>query len=143
MLSTLQQPVGVGLEEEVADDDIRAQVRSLLAGMHPRENLIERRGEQRYPYPYLIRLFPVAPDRLSPQGEGIVAVGKHISERGLGLYHPKPLPYRRMIVCFQSDSGRQVAFLIDLKWCRFTKQGWYESGGRFLRTVAPPSWAEG
>jgi len=56
----------------------------------------------------------------------------------LGFYHPHPLPYRRMIVSLETGDGRWLSFLIDLTWCRFTKQGWYESGGRFLQPVDPP-----
>jgi hypothetical protein len=43
-----------------------------------------------------------------------------------------------MIVSLETRSGEWIAFLIDLRWCRFTKGGWYESGGRFLRTVISP-----
>jgi hypothetical protein len=27
---------------------------------------------------------------------------------------------------------------IDISWCRFTKPGWYESGGRLIRAVSDP-----
>ena len=122
-----------------SDDDIRTQVWGLLTTLYPRAQWTERRRDQRYPFPYLVHLTPVAPDGVTPQGESVVAVGKHLSEQGLGFYHPKPLPYRRMIVSFESGAGSQVAFLVDLTWCRFTRQRWYESGGRFVQTVDPPS----
>ena len=38
----------------------------------------------------------------------------------------------------EGPRGAWFAFLIDLKWCRFTRHGWYESGGRFLESVASP-----
>jgi hypothetical protein len=31
-----------------------------------------------------------------------------------------------------------MGVLVDLKWCRFTRHGWYESGGRFLQIVPSP-----
>jgi hypothetical protein len=83
--------------EDAPDEEVRTQVWSVLSGLYPRGNLIERRRENRYPYPYLVHLTPVGPDGLTPQGEPVVVVGKHLSDRGLGFYHPKPLPYRRMI----------------------------------------------
>ena len=43
-----------------------------------------------------------------------------------------------MIVSLESRSGQWLGFLIDVTWCRFTKQGWYESGGRFLQSVLSP-----
>ncbi len=142
-LTTTWQPEVGGLQVGAMEDDVRTQVWNLLGALYPRGNLVERRGEQRYPYPFLIHLTPVAADGISPEGERVVVVGKHLSERGLGFYHPKPLPHRHMIAFLQASGGTRLAFLIDLNWCRFTRQGWYESGGRFLRTVAVPDELDG
>jgi hypothetical protein len=129
--ATVEAPVS-------AEDDIRPQIQDLLATLHSRGGVIERRRELRYPFPYLIHLTPVGDDGESPCGESVVVVGKHLSERGLGFYHPKPLPYRRMIATLESSNGVRLGFIIDLSWCRFTKHGWYESGGRFLQSVLSP-----
>jgi hypothetical protein len=40
-----------------------------------------------------------------------------------------------MIVALETAGGDRLRLLIDVTWCRFTEQGWYESGGRFLQTV--------
>ena len=117
------------------EDDVRTQVLGLLNALYPQNDLTERRLENRYPFPYLVQLTPVEEDDIAPQGETVVVVGKHLSERGLGFYHPRPLPHRRMIASLETGSSQRVTFLIDLSWCRFIKQGWYESGGRFLRSV--------
>ena len=119
-------------------DEVQAQVWDILGGLYPSGGVIERREENRYPYPYLIHLTPVGEDGQTPQGESIVAVGKHLSNRGLGFYHPRPLPYRHMIASLEATDGGRHGFLIDLTWCRFTKQGWYESGGRFIEAVRSP-----
>jgi hypothetical protein len=118
--------------------DVRVQVRGLLTALHSRNELAERRREGRYPFPHLIYLTPVGKDGITPEGETLVVVGKQLSERGLGFYHPKPLPYRRMVASLEAADGHCVAFLVDLNWCRFTRQGWYESGGRFLQAVVSP-----
>ena len=120
------------------DDEVAAQVWGVLTTLYPETNVSERRRQNRYPFPYLVHLTPVGKDGITPEGETIVVVGKHLSERGLGFYHRQPLPYRRMIVSLQSGSGQWLGFLIDLNWCRFTKHGWYESGGRFLQSVLAP-----
>jgi hypothetical protein len=117
--------------------DVRLQVWGLLSTLYPKQDFMERRHETRYPFPYLVHITPVAADGVTPEGETVVVVGKHLSEQGLGFYHPKPLPYRRVIASLENN-GRWAAFLIDLKWCRFTRQGWYESGGRILESVASP-----
>jgi hypothetical protein len=119
------------------DDMVRRQVWSLLAGMYPGK-AIERRVDQRFPYPHLLYLTPAAVDGLTVLGESVVVVGKHLSERGLGFFHHETLPYRRMVASLESFDGRWTGFLIDLTWCRFTHHGWYDSGGRFLSIVPSP-----
>ena len=121
-----------------ADEEIRAKICGLLGTLYPRGNKVERRGEQRFPFPYLVHLTPVEADGSVNVDETVVVAGKHISERGLGFYHQQPLPNRRMIVSLELGSDAWLGFLIDLTWCRFTKQGWYESGGRFLQVVNSP-----
>jgi len=131
----LDLPREYGAEEE---DEIRSQVWALLTMLYPRNDLAERRSDNRYPFPYLAHLTPVGQDGITPEGETVVVVGKHLSERGFGFYHRATLPHRRMIVSLESRNGEWIAFLIDLRWCRFTKGGWYESGGRFLQAVTSP-----
>ena len=123
---------------DLLGDDVRTQVWGLLTTLYPKHDSIERRRETRYPFPHLVNLTPVAADGVTPDGETIVVVGKHLSERGLGFYHPKPIPHRRMIASLEAPGGRWMGFLIDLSWCRFTKQGWYESGGRLIQSVLSP-----
>lgn len=136
---TNEPQLGDSLEgKEAVDDSVRMQVWSILGNLYPRGNLVERRRERRYPYPYLIHLTPVDSEGVTLQGESLVVVGKHLSDAGLGFYHPKPIQHRRMIASMEINGGQPLAFLIDLTWCRFTKQGWYESGGRFLQAVPSP-----
>jgi hypothetical protein len=128
-------------EQGAAGDDIRTQVWGLLSTLYAKALIGERRRETRYPYPFLVHLTPVGEDGVSPCGERVIVVGKHISERGLGFYHARPLPYRRAIASLEGPRGNWFGFLIDLNWCRFT-QGWYESGGRFLDSVTSPMSSE-
>lgn len=120
-------------------DDVRSQVRGLLGGLYPAGNLPERRREQRYPYPRLLIITPVESDGATRAGEPLTAAGKHLSETGLSFFHPDPLPYRWIVASLQKCDGNWFGFLVDLDWCRFTRQGWYESGGRFVRIVQEPS----
>ena len=120
------------------DDEIRTQVWGLLTTLYPRNDLVERRRDNRYPFPYLVHMTPVGADGITPEGDSVVVVGKHLSEHGFGFYHQAPLPHRRMIASLESRRGQWLAFLIDLSWCRFTKGGWYESGGKFLQTTLSP-----
>jgi hypothetical protein len=109
-----------------------------LSAIYHRNDLPERRHETRYPFPCLVHLTPVSADGAATEAETVVAVGRHLSEGGLGFYHRDPLPYRRVIASLEAPNGRWFAFVMDLTWCRFTKGGWYESGGRFLETALSP-----
>ena len=55
--------------------------------LYPRNDLVERRHDNRYPFPYLVHLTPVGEDGITPEGETVVVVGKHLSEQGFGFYH--------------------------------------------------------
>jgi hypothetical protein len=125
------------LDQARPEDCINRQVWELMGMLYPQNEILERRKENRYPFPQLIHLTPVADDGVTPEGKSVVVVGKHLSKRGLGFYHPKPLPHRRMIASLECN-GHWLGFIIDLRWCRFTRQGWYESGGRFLQAVSSP-----
>ncbi len=115
----------------------REALRTLLACVYPSVARLERRGERRYPYPYLIQVTPVDLEGARVSDQQIVVVGKQISEHGLGFYHQSPLEYRQVIVGLQRCDGPRVEVKMDLTWCRFTQLGWYESGGRFLEVVSP------
>ena len=43
-----------------------------------------------------------------------------------------------MIASLEVDGGRWSGFLLEIAWCRFTRHGWYDSGGRFLQAVPSP-----
>ncbi len=116
----------------------RIQTREILAAVYPHGKETERRGERRYPYQQPIHLTPVGADGRTPAGESIVVTGKHLAEHGVGFFHQAPIPHRRMIASLRLPDGRWLGVLLELAWCRFTGEGWYESGGRFLNIVPSP-----
>ena len=120
------------------DEGVHAQVWKLLSGLFPNGNRIERRQEQRFPYPRLISLWPMKADGVTHDGEELTVAGKHISEGGLGFFHEHPISHRLAIASLESSEGRWLGFLLDIHRCRFTRHGWYESGGKFLRAVSSP-----
>ena len=120
------------------DETVRQQVWGVLAGIYPPGGGVERRMDQRFPYPRLLYLTPVAADGITPTGESVAVVGKTLSERGLGFFYQRPLPDRRMIASLETKDLKWTGFLIDITWCRFTQYGWYDSGGRFMQAVPSP-----
>lgn len=95
----------------------------------------EQRKSERIPLPQLLTLTPID-DHAKPKPlEQTVVVGKDISAAGLGFFHQHPLTCRRALVAFDDDRLGALVVELDLAWCRFRKQGWYESGGRVVRVV--------
>ncbi len=120
--------------KEANDVHLRRQVRTVLAGMYPLNVPHARRQEERFPYPRLLQLTPANASG-KPEGAEVTVVGKQLSEHGLGFFHPGPLPHRWVIVQLEVANGKQYSFLLQLLWCRFLREGWYESGGRFSRLI--------
>jgi hypothetical protein len=95
---------------------------------------LDRRFRQRFPYPHLIRITPVGLNN-QPTETTLVGSGRDISLYGVGFYLPAPLPYQKAVLTFHRSPHAELSILTELDWCRFTRFGWYENGGRFLRVV--------
>ena len=121
-----------------ADQQIRRQVQQVLQLIRHRSQGMDRRSDRREPFPYPIYITPVAEDGTAQTNETIVVLGKHLSERGLDFYYQAPLPYRRVIASWECSNGHWLAMVLDLRWCRSNRHGWYENGGRFLQVVESP-----
>jgi hypothetical protein len=117
---------------------IASSVRSALFAVDPGRKVTERRRESRYPYPYPIHLTPLDSGGQPEVLRTFVVIGKHLSPHGLDFYFRLPLPERRVIASL--DCGREgwIGLLLELTWCRFSRHGWYDNGGRFLAVVSPP-----
>lgn len=98
----------------------------------------DRRGRQRFPFPKLIHVTPISPTGLLLEDETIVVVGKSISRDGIGFFHQQPFAHRRAVVLLPTSPDQWLGIVTDVSWCRFTRYGWYESGGHFLEVVEVP-----
>jgi hypothetical protein len=110
------------------------QIEALLSRLHPPIER-ERRHDDRIAIPVLFRLTPYDDDRQLLEQEASIVVGKNISRRGVSFYHEKPITHRRALIELADPSVGSFVAEIDVTWCRFTKPGWYESGGRLIRTA--------
>jgi len=110
------------------------QIEALLSRLHPPVER-ERRHDDRIAIPVLFRLTPYDDDRQLLEQEASIVVGKNISRRGVSFYHEKPITHRRALIELADPSVGSFVAEVDVTWCRFTKPGWYESGGRLIRTA--------
>lgn len=115
------------------------QVEALLASLHP-QVLRERRRDNRYSIPVLFKLTPIEIDGSPLKHETTIVVGKNISRRGLCFFHEHPISHRRAIIELAQPGLAEFVAEVDVTWCRFTKPGWYESGGRLVRSANKISW---
>jgi hypothetical protein len=118
-------------------DLISQQVDLALAGAQA-ERHVERRTETRHPYPYPIHMTPVDRTGQPLVAETFVVVGKHLSSHGADFYYAQPLEWSRVIASFPLHNGKWIGLLMELTWCRFSRHGWYDNGGRFVGTVESP-----
>jgi hypothetical protein len=115
------------------------QVESLVARINPSVSR-ERRRDERFAIPLLFKLSPLDTGQRASEHESIVVVGKNVSRRGFSFFHEQPISHRRAILELVQPGLGEFAAEIDVTWCRFTKPGWYESGGRLVRPVHIINW---
>lgn len=120
---------------EASEAKVRTTVGRIISRILPRKITNERRKDFRYPYPHLVYLTPVDSSGIPLNELSTIVVGKNITERGIDFFHREPLPYRRVILTLEAEDGSQASVVTDLLWTRFTRQGWYDNGGRFLQVL--------
>ena len=119
-------------------DTVVRSVQQVLAATQQTPTGPERRREPRHPYPYPIHLTPLNRAGTPMTDETFVVIGKHLSDHGLDFYHREAVAYRRVIASLDGGEAGWIGLLLELTWCRFTRHGWYDNGGRFLGAVASP-----
>ena len=114
------------------------QIEALLSRLHPVVER-ERRQDDRIAIPVLLRLTPYDDNQRPLDEEALIVVGKNISRRGVSFYHQQSITHRRALIEVADPVAGTFAAEVDISWCRFTKPGWYESGGRLIRPASPRS----
>ncbi len=119
------------------EDQIVSVVEQALSASHPARRGSERRREQRFPYPHPIYLTPLEATDRRPI-ETFVVIGKQMTLHGVDFYHREPIAHRRVIASLDAGDHGWIGLLLELAWCRFSRHGWYDNGGRFLAVVDSP-----
>lgn len=119
-------------------DRIVSSVRSALAAIEPFRRPLERRRESRHPYPYPIHLTPFGESGQPDVERTLVVIGKHLAPHGIDFYCRQPLAERRVIASLDCGCEGWIGLVVELEWCRFSRHGWYDNGGRFVAVVPSP-----
>ncbi|HID21538.1 MAG TPA: hypothetical protein EYP14_03960 [Planctomycetaceae bacterium] len=138
----VSQPVEADVSVEV---DVSAVLRSLaeverlleshVASWHITPALLQKRKWHRVIYRKPLVIVPVNEQTGEAKGEPRIVDGRDLSLGGLSFRHVTPLPHRFVALHFRPDSQSTPWVVTYLTWCRFTTDGKYLSGGRFVRTT--------
>jgi len=92
----------------------------------------EQRSSARRPF-----FRPVTITTFGPQRTKLSAFSMDISSEGVGLLHTMPLEtHGCTAVRIPIAKNRQLELNVDIKWCTPCGEGWYRSGGHFVRSSA-------
>jgi hypothetical protein len=123
--------------------ELEALVDGLVASWHSSSASLQCRRWHRTRFQKPLTITPIDDGTELPAGPPLAVTGHDISLAGLSFIHDRPLAPRKVAVTFQFDDGTCDSVLTLLKWCRFRRDGLYQSGGQFLRVVALPERVDG
>jgi hypothetical protein len=116
--------------------EVRALADGVVASWHSSLASLQSRRWHRAKFDKPLRVTPLDDQTELPAGTALAVVGHDISLAGLSFIHSQPLAARKVAISFQLDGTTWESVLTLLKWCRFRRDGLYQSGGQFLRTLA-------
>jgi hypothetical protein len=122
--------------------DVQRLLGGVVASWHSSlASLHSRRGHRiAYDKPLLITPLDEAANRLAERA--FVAQGRDLSLSGFSFSHAQPLASRKVIVQFPAEERASgEAILAILRWCRFRRDGIYQSGGEFICTTPGGPWS--
>jgi hypothetical protein len=120
--------------EDLSFLTLAQRIEMLVAQLNP-QVAVERRLDQRFPLPVLLKLTPIGASGELERDRAAIVLGKDVSRCGMSFFHERPLHYRRAIVSLEHPDFGWFGAEIDIHWCRFTKPGWYISGGRLILEI--------
>jgi hypothetical protein len=116
--------------------EVSALAEGLVASWHSSLASLQSRRWHRAKFDKPLRVTALDDQTEMPAGIPMLVVGHDISLAGLSFIHSQPLAARKVAIAFQIDETTWESVLTVLKWCRFRRDGLYQSGGEFVRTLA-------
>jgi len=115
--------------------EVEQLLESLVASWQVSRDGIQNRRWHRVVYRKRFQITPLDEHTWKPVAEPLYVDGRDLCLGGVSFHHIRPLPYRLVAVTFAEDQPVCSSIGTRLTWCRFTRDGAYLSGGRFLRTI--------
>ena len=101
-----------------------------VASWHRSASLAYARKAHRLPLDAQIQVRGLD-EQLNPVGGDLTVRARDISSDGISFRHEGPMPYRFVEVILDTAKGPKP-HRVRLTWCRYSVEGCYVSGGRFL-----------
>ena len=97
---------------------------------------VEKRASRRYPFRKPLMITPVqnATGKLD-RTKSFSAFGIDVSSSGICFLSRQLVSTRKAVVTCDATGDRQVSLLFEARWVRFTRGGWYQTGGRLLNVL--------
>ena len=116
--------------------DLQACVATLLEATCGVRVPTEKRTHRRYAFRRPLTITPVnvvsgRPDRT----KSFAAFGFDISSAGISFLARQLVPAQRAVVSCDGPGDRPVNLLFEPRWVRFTRGGWYQTGGRLIEVL--------
>ena len=97
---------------------------------------VEKRAHRRYSFRKPLTVTPVnnhsgRPDPL----KCFPAFGIDISASGICFLARQLVPARKAVLSLEGPCNKTVPVLFEPRWVRFTRGGWYQTGGRLLEVL--------
>jgi hypothetical protein len=120
--------------------EIECLLGGAVASWHSSLGSLHSRRWHRVAYDKPLLITPLDDVTERPAANAFLVQGRDLSLSGVSFCHPLPLASRKVIVHFHGDDASATEDLLAmLRWCRFRRDGSYQSGGQFLRCVPLPS----
>ncbi|MBI3860602.1 MAG: hypothetical protein HY290_01760 [Planctomycetia bacterium] len=117
------------------DSQHLAILRELTASWHPVTTVVNRRPGHRARCNYRAELVPLDDASCLPAAAAMEVQVTDLSRNGIGIMHLHAMPHRLVLVSYQTEAGRLARVVVRLKWCRFKRAEYYQSGGQIVRVL--------
>jgi hypothetical protein len=119
------------------DEQHLAILRELTASWHPISTVADRRPGHRVRCNFKAGLLPFDELGRLPSTSPIEVQVTDLSQCGIGIMHLHPMPHRLVLLTYETDAGQATRLVVRLKWCRFKRSEFYQSGGQIVRVMLP------
>ncbi len=97
---------------------------------------VEKRVHRRFPYRKPISVTPINNTTGRPDSARCFpAFGIDISSNGICLLARQLVPARNAVLSLEGPGQKAVSILFEPRWVRFTRGGWYQTGGKLLEVL--------